>query len=313
MKDGLRWNDPQINAAWPFQGRDVTTSIKDAESPASARTPVTILFMGAARLSRSATRSTSIGEVSHENSGDGRRSALSGSALVRHLIAETQREVMVVDKLTYAWASQFARARGASSALSVLPSRHLRSPSDRRYFFRLRSGCRHASRGGKPRRPLDRRAGALHQYQHCRNICACLKRRWRIGEKWVRARSGFGFCTSRPTKFMARWVRPGSFREDSRYDPRSPYSRFQAAASDHLVRAWHHTYGLPALVTNCSNNYGPFQHPEKLIPRMIINGLAGEAMPVYGRGANVRDWLFVDDHVRALTLVLERGTLRRNL
>ena len=99
----------------------------------------------------------------------------------------------------------------------------------------------------------------------------------------------------------------GRFTEPGKvYDPRSPYSASKAA-SDHLVRAWNQTFGLPILLTNCSNNYGPHQFPEKLIPMMIIKGLAGEAMPVYGRGLNVRDWLFVDDHAQALTLVLERG------
>jgi dTDP-glucose 4,6-dehydratase len=98
----------------------------------------------------------------------------------------------------------------------------------------------------------------------------------------------------------------GRFTEESRYDPRSPYSATKAA-SDHLVRAWGHTYGLPILLTNCSNNYGPYQFPEKLIPLTVIKGLIGEPIPVYGRGQNVRDWLFVDDHVRALTTVLERG------
>jgi dTDP-glucose 4,6-dehydratase len=100
----------------------------------------------------------------------------------------------------------------------------------------------------------------------------------------------------------------GRFTEETRYDPRSPYSATKAA-SDHLVRAWGHTYGLPVLVTNCSNNYGPRQFPEKLIPLTIIKGLAGEAMPVYGAGQNVRDWLYVDDHACALTLVLERGRI----
>ena len=85
------------------------------------------------------------------------------------------------------------------------------------------------------------------------------------------------------------------------------------ASSDHLVRAWRETYGLPTLVTNCSNNYGPYQFPEKLIPHMIIKGLACEALPVYGDGENVRDWLYVEDHARALTLVLERGRVGRDL
>ena len=96
------------------------------------------------------------------------------------------------------------------------------------------------------------------------------------------------------------------FHEGTRYDPRSPYSASKAA-SDHLVRAWHHTFGLPVVLTNCTNNYGPFQFPEKLIPLLILRGLAGEKMPVYGDGRNVRDWLFVDDHAEALWQVLTHG------
>ena len=98
----------------------------------------------------------------------------------------------------------------------------------------------------------------------------------------------------------------GQFTENTPYAPRSPYSASKAAA-DHFVRAYHHTYGLPVLITNCSNNYGPFQFPEKLIPLMILNALEGKQLPVYGDGQNVRDWLFVDDHCRALRLVLAQG------
>ena len=98
----------------------------------------------------------------------------------------------------------------------------------------------------------------------------------------------------------------GRFDADTPYDPRSPYSASKAA-SDHLARAWSHTYGLPVLVTNCSNNYGPYQFPEKLVPLMILNALEGKPLPVYGQGENVRDWLYVDDHVDALLAVLERG------
>jgi dTDP-glucose 4,6-dehydratase len=97
-----------------------------------------------------------------------------------------------------------------------------------------------------------------------------------------------------------------AFREDTPYQPNSPYSASKAG-SDHLVRAWFHTYGLPVLTTNCSNNYGPFQFPEKLIPLMIHNALKGEALPVYGDGLNVRDWLYVEDHCDAIMTVLERG------
>jgi dTDP-glucose 4,6-dehydratase len=100
------------------------------------------------------------------------------------------------------------------------------------------------------------------------------------------------------------------FTEETRYDPRSPYSASKAAA-DHLVRAWHETYGLPVVLTNCSNNYGPFHFPEKLIPLMIVKALAGEPLPVYGDGANIRDWLYVEDHARALLTVIEAGKVGR--
>ncbi|MEM1100888.1 MAG: dTDP-glucose 4,6-dehydratase [Pseudomonadota bacterium] len=103
----------------------------------------------------------------------------------------------------------------------------------------------------------------------------------------------------------------GLFTEETPYDPRSPYSASKAA-SDHLVQAWHHTYGLPVLLTNCSNNYGPYHFPEKLIPVVILNALKGAPIPVYGEGLNVRDWLYVEDHADALLTVLEKGEVGRS-
>jgi len=103
----------------------------------------------------------------------------------------------------------------------------------------------------------------------------------------------------------------GQFTEDTPYAPNSPYSASKAA-SDHLVRAWHETYGLPIVMTNCSNNYGPFHFPEKLIPVVIINALDGQPIPVYGKGENVRDWLYVEDHADALLTVLQTGKLGRS-
>ena len=115
-----------------------------------------------------------------------------------------------------------------------------------------------------------------------------------------------------PPRFDGRSLRiarrEGLFTETTPYAPNSPYSASKAS-SDHLVRAWHETYGLPTMVTNCSNNYGPYHFPEKLIPHIIIKALAGEPLPVYGDGQNVRDWLYVEDHARALALVLEHGQL----
>lgn len=103
----------------------------------------------------------------------------------------------------------------------------------------------------------------------------------------------------------------GQFTEDTPYDPRSPYSASKAS-SDHLVYAWHETYGLPVVLTNCSNNYGPYHFPEKLIPVVILNALAGKPIPIYGKGENVRDWLYVEDHADALLLVLEKGAVGRS-
>lgn len=112
----------------------------------------------------------------------------------------------------------------------------------------------------------------------------------------------FGSLPSDPNSF---------FTEETPYDPRSPYSASKAS-SDHLVRAWHETYGLPTVLTNCSNNYGPYHFPEKLIPVVILNALAGKLIPIYGNGSNIRDWLYVEDHVDALLLVLQKGQVGRS-
>lgn len=121
------------------------------------------------------------------------------------------------------------------------------------------------------------------------------------------ARSQFRFLHVSTDEVYGSLGAEGKFTETTPYQPNSPYSASKAA-SDHLVRAYHHTYGLPVLTTNCSNNYGPYQFPEKLIPLMILNALSGKALPVYGNGLNVRDWLYVDDHCSAIETVLEKGT-----
>ncbi|MFN3844113.1 MAG: dTDP-glucose 4,6-dehydratase, partial [Rehaibacterium terrae] len=120
------------------------------------------------------------------------------------------------------------------------------------------------------------------------------------------ARDGFRFLHVSTDEVYGSLGDTGKFTEDTPYAPNSPYSASKAA-SDHLVRAFHHTYGLPTLTTNCSNNYGPYQFPEKLIPLMIAKALAGEPLPVYGDGRNVRDWLYVKDHCAAIRRVLEAG------
>ncbi|NBC15170.1 MAG: dTDP-glucose 4,6-dehydratase [Gammaproteobacteria bacterium] len=127
---------------------------------------------------------------------------------------------------------------------------------------------------------------------------------------WARlhadARAAFRFLHVSTDEVYGSLGATGAFTETTAYAPNSPYSASKAA-SDHLVRAWHHTYGLPVLTTNCSNNYGPFQFPEKLIPLMIAKARAGEPLPIYGDGSNVRDWLYVEDHCRAIARVLAAG------
>ena len=130
---------------------------------------------------------------------------------------------------------------------------------------------------------------------------------------WVGAGrpEGFRFHHISTDEVFGSLGQTGQFTEVTPYDPRSPYSASKAA-SDHLVRAWHETYGLPVVLTNCSNNYGPYHFPEKLIPVIILNALAGKALPIYGDGSNIRDWLYVEDHADALLTVVQRGTVGRS-
>jgi dTDP-glucose 4,6-dehydratase len=132
----------------------------------------------------------------------------------------------------------------------------------------------------------------------------CALAYWRTLDQSARARFRFHHVST--DEVYGSLGAEGLFREDTPYAPNSPYSASKAG-SDHLVRAWHHTYGLPILITNCSNNYGPYHFPEKLIPLTIVRGLRGESLPVYGKGENVRDWLYVEDHAQALIAVLRAG------
>ena len=229
-----------------------------------------------------------------------------GSALVRHLIAETEHEVLNLDKLTYA---------GDLRSLDGVAG-------DNRYAFRQAdvadgAAIRAALRDFRPdvvthlaaESHVDRSIDGPAEFIQT-NIVGTFVMLSEVLAYWQgldpRAKEAFRFHHISTDEVFGSLGDTGFFTETTAYDPRSPYSASKAS-SDHLVRAWHHTYGLPVLVTNCSNNYGPYHFPEKLIPLMIVKGLAGEALPVYGDGGNVRDWLYVDDHARALTRVFEAG------
>ena len=228
-----------------------------------------------------------------------------GSAVVRHFLGHTDHEVLVVDILTYA-----GNLRSLDSARSHPHCRFSRADiCDRSAMARIFSdfdpdAVMHLAAESHVDRSIDGPADFINTNVVGTYVLleAALAHWRKLGAR----ANGFRFHHVSTDEVFGALEGDGQFTEKTRYDPRSPYSATKAA-SDHLVRAWGHTYGLPVLLTNCSNNYGPHQFPEKLIPLAIIKGLAGEPMPVYGNGHNVRDWLFVDDHARALTLVLERG------
>jgi dTDP-glucose 4,6-dehydratase len=228
-----------------------------------------------------------------------------GSALIRHLIGRTDHQVLVVDKLTYAGnltslASVHGHSRYRMSRTDICDRAAIAD-----IFAKFDpDAVMHLAAESHVDRSIDGPAEFINTNVVGTYVLleASLLHWRRMGSR----AQGFRFHHVSTDEVYGALEDQGRFTEDTRYDPRSPYSASKAA-SDHLVRAWNHTYGLPILLTNCSNNYGPHQFPEKLIPLTIIKGLAGEPMPVYGRGLNVRDWLFVDDHAKALTLVLERG------
>ncbi|MBI1990837.1 MAG: dTDP-glucose 4,6-dehydratase [Betaproteobacteria bacterium] len=206
-----------------------------------------------------------------------------GSALVRLLIAESDWQVVNIDKLTYAGNLE-------SLAGVVDDPRHL--------FKRTDIGDRAA---------LD---GLLAEYRPAGVIHLAAESHV---DRSIASPADFIQTNIVGTYTLLEAARgslgdAGCFSETTAYQPNSPYAASKAS-SDHLVRAWHHTYGLPALITNCSNNYGPCQFPEKLIPLMILRALEGKPLPIYGNGGNVRDWLYVDDHARALKRVFESGTI----
>jgi dTDP-glucose 4,6-dehydratase len=231
-----------------------------------------------------------------------------GSALVRHLISRTDHQVVNVDKLTYA-ASVEALEDARTSPRHVLEQVDIADPlALRRVFAQHRpDAVMHLAAESH----VDRSIEGPGQFVQT-NIVGTFRLLEAALEHWrglaEDRRARFRFLHVSTDEVYGSLGATGRFTETTPYAPNSPYAASKAA-SDHLARAWFHTYGLPVVMTNCSNNYGPYQFPEKLIPLMILNALEGKPLPVYGKGDNVRDWLFVDDHVRALMLVLERGRL----
>jgi dTDP-glucose 4,6-dehydratase len=231
-----------------------------------------------------------------------------GSAVIRHLLNDTGAGVINVDKLTY--------AANLDSLAGAVDNPHYAfehvdicdGPSLRKLFDKYQPG---AVMNLAAESHVDRSIDGPGEFVQT-NIVGTFTllqetlRYWR--DKSPETRAKFRFLHVSTDEVFGSLGEENLFTEASSYAPSSPYSATKAA-SDHLVRAWRQTYDLPTLVTNCSNNYGPYHFPEKLIPHMIIKGIGGEPMPVYGSGQNIRDWLYVGDHAAALTLVLERGVV----
>jgi dTDP-glucose 4,6-dehydratase len=229
-----------------------------------------------------------------------------GSALVRLLVQQTAHTVINVDKLTYAGnldsvASISQEARYKFEQVDICDAAEVK-----RLFDRYRpSGVYHLAAESHVDRSIDGPAAFIEtNITGTYTLLEAARAYWNALEE--RARSQFRFLHISTDEVYGSLGATGLFTETTPYHPNSPYSASKAA-SDHLASAWHHTYNLPVLITNCSNNYGPCQFPEKLIPVVILKALRREPIPVYGKGENVRDWLFVEDHVRALRIVMERG------
>jgi dTDP-glucose 4,6-dehydratase len=231
-----------------------------------------------------------------------------GSAVCRHFLADTDACVVNLDKLTYAANLDNIPHSAGNPRYTFERADICDAPLLRRLFVRYQPDAvinlaaeSHVDRSiDGPREFIQTNVvGTFTLLQEALRYHRVLK-----GSR----RERFRFLHVSTDEVFGSLREDGLFTETSSYAPNSPYSASKAS-SDHLVRAWHETYGLPTLLTNCSNNYGPYHFPEKLIPHVIIKGLAREPLPVYGDGQNIRDWLYVEDHARALTLVLERGAV----
>ena len=231
-----------------------------------------------------------------------------GSALIRQLITETDFTVINIDKLTYAGNLE------SLTEIDASPNYHFEQADicdagamDRIFAQYQPSAIMHLAAESHVDRSIDGPADFVQtNVVGTYILLEAARKYW----KTLSADDAgtFRFHHISTDEVYGTLGETGLFTETTPYQPNSPYSATKAG-SDHLVRAWHHTYGLPVLMTNCSNNYGPYQFPEKLIPVVINNALAGKPLPIYGKGENIRDWLYVDDHARALRLVLAEGNL----
>ena len=230
-----------------------------------------------------------------------------GSAIIRYLINQTDTTVLNIDKLTYAGNLDSLTSISNNSRYHFAQIDICDGATLKQAFAEFQpDAIMHLAAESHVDRSIDGPAEFINT-----NIVGTYTLLETTRHYWQRLDSETGFRfhhISTDEVYGSLSNSSEFFTELTPYQPNSPYSASKAS-SDHLVRAWHHTYNLPVVTTNCSNNYGPYQFPEKLIPLMIINALEGKPLPIYGKGENVRDWLYVDDHARALYLVLKQGKI----
>ena len=231
-----------------------------------------------------------------------------GSALVRALIRDTADTVVTVDKLTYAGHRANLAPVLGDPQHTLVEADVADGPRMRELFHRHTPDVVvHLAAESHVDRSIDGPAAFIEtNVVGTYTLLEAAREYW--GDLDAEARTDFRFLHVSTDEVYGELGEEGAFTEETPYDPSSPYSATKASA-DHLVRAWFRTYGLPVLVTNCSNNYGPYQFPEKLIPVVLLKALGGDPIPVYGTGENVRDWLYVEDHVEALRTVLADGVV----
>ena len=231
-----------------------------------------------------------------------------GSALIRQLLTETTYDVVNVGKLTYAGNLESLSSVEGSAQYQFIQADICDTDAMNSVLTDFKpTAVMHLAAESHVDRSIDEPGEFIQtNLVGTYTLLEATRKYWLTLDK--AAATAFRFHHISTDEVYGSLGATGLFTEDMPYEPNSPYSASKAG-SDHLVRAWHHTYGLPILMTNCSNNYGSYQFPEKLLPLMISNAQAGKALPIYGKGDNIRDWLYVDDHARALRMVLEQGTV----
>jgi dTDP-glucose 4,6-dehydratase len=230
-----------------------------------------------------------------------------GSAVCRHFILNLGHEVVVVDKLTYA-GNLNSLALVASSACYAFEQLDICDAAGLRAIFSKYRPDTVVHLAAESHVDRSISGSTVFVQTNVVGTFALLEAsRAYLDEHKQLSKDAFRFIHVSTDEVYGSLGETGLFIETTPYDPSSPYSATKAA-SDHIARAWHRTYGLPVIVSNCSNNYGPYQFPEKLIPLTVLNALDSQPLPVYGNGSNIRDWLYVDDHARALGLILQKGS-----